>query len=77
MRSIGGNIVKVILLKDLAEDCVDAVIISKTSTAKDIERNLKKMRRNIEFPEWDDYVNCLPKDCVLYDRWGNLEEVYY
>ena len=67
----------VVLLKDLSEDCVDAVIIAETSTAKDIERNLKKMRRNIEFPEWDDYVNCLPQDCVLYDKWGSLEEVYY
>lgn len=67
----------VILLKDLSEDCVDAVIIAKTSTAKDIEQNLKKMRAEIEFPEWDDYVDCLPSDCVLYDRWGNLEEVYY
>ena len=68
---------KVILLKDLAEDCVDAVIITETSTANDIELCLKRMRNNIEFPEWDDYVNCLPSDCVLYDKWGSLEEVYY
>ena len=67
----------VILLKDLSEDCVDAVIIAKTSTAKDIEQNLKKMREEIEFPEWDDYVNCMPSDCVVYHRWGNIEEVYY
>ena len=67
----------IVLLKDLAEDCVDAVIVTETSTAKDIELCLKRMRRDIEFPEWDDYVNCLPSDCVVYDKWGNLEEVYY
>lgn len=67
----------IVLLKDLSEGCVDAVIVTETSTAKDIERCLKRMRRDIEFPEWDDYVNCLPSDCVVYHKWGNLEEVYY
>ena len=67
----------VILLKDLSEDCVDAVIIAETSTTKDIDLAIKEMKENTLYPEWDDYVNCLPSDCVLYDRWGSLEEVYY
>ena len=67
----------VILLKDLCDGYTDAVIVAETSTAKDIDLALKKMRENNLYPEWDDYVNCLPKDCIVYDRWGSLEEVYY
>lgn len=68
---------RVILLKDLSEDCTDAVIIAETSTVKDIELAIQKMKENTLYPEWDDYVNCLPFDCVVYDKWGSLEEVYY
>lgn len=67
----------VILLKDLGENCADAVIITETSTANDIDLAIKEMKENTLYPEWDDYVNCLPIDCVVYDRWGSLEEVYY
>lgn len=68
---------RVILLKDLSEDCVDAVIITKTSTVKDIELAIKEMKENTLYPEWDDFVNCLPSGCVVYDKWEGLEEVYY
>jgi hypothetical protein len=30
-----------------------------------------------EYWEWYDLLECLPKDCTVYDRWGKLEEVYY
>jgi hypothetical protein len=66
------------LLKDLTEDCVDAVIVSTTSTAQDIENALRKMREQNEYYEWDDLLDCLPDDCVVYDKWSKLyDEVYY
>ena len=67
----------IILLKDLSDGCADAVIIAEISTAKDIDLAIKKMKENTLYPEWDDYVNCLPMDCVVCDKWGSLEEVYY
>ena len=67
----------VILLKDLGEDCVDAVIITETSLTSEVQLAIEEMKENTVYPEWDDYVNCLPSDCVVYDRWGSLDTVYY
>lgn len=68
---------RVILLKDLDEGCVDGVIIANVSTTEDIENAISKAKENNPFYEWDDLINALPDDCVLYDKWGNLETVYY
>lgn len=73
----GENIMKVILLKDLDEGCVDAVIIASVSTTEDIENAISKAKENNPFYEWDDLLNALPNDCMLFDKWSNLEEIYY
>lgn len=67
---------KVILLKDLAEDCVDAVIIASVSTTEDIEKAISKAKENPDY-QWDDLLEVLPDDCMLYDKWNSLEIVYY
>ena len=64
------------LLKDLEDNCADAVIIAKKSTKKDIEKAIKKAKK-IDAYTWDDIINALPSDCEIYDRWSNLDEVYY
>jgi hypothetical protein len=67
---------KVILLKDLSEDCVDAVIVANTSTTEDIENAISKAKENPDY-QWDDLLKSLPSDCILYDKWNDLETVYY
>lgn len=62
-------------LKDMSEDCVDAVIIAKKSTKKDIEKAIKKAKQNDKYI-WEDILNELPNDCEIYDRW-NSEIVWY
>lgn len=63
-------------LKDLAEGCVDAVIIAKTSTAEDIKEAIMKAKENPEY-KWEDLVNALPDDCEIVDKWSGIEEIYY
>lgn len=63
-------------LKDLAEGCVDAVIIAKTSTAEDIKEAIMKAKENPEY-QWEDLVNTLPDDCEIVDKWSGIEEIYY
>lgn len=63
---------KVFLLKDLCEDCVDAVIISKNDnmTAENIQKNIDKMKEQKEYDwQWEDIVESLPQDCEIYTRW--------
>lgn len=71
----------IVLLKDLEENNVDAVIVAETSTTEEIKSSIKKMRIDFwakdEDWEWDDLLECLPKDCTVYDRWGKLGEIYY
>lgn len=67
---------KMFLLKDLSEDCVDGVIIAKVSTKEDIENAISHAKEN-PFYEWEDLLNALPNDCILYDKWNDLEAVYY
>lgn len=62
-------------LKDMSEDCVDAVIIAKKSTKKDIEKAIKKAKQNDEYI-WEDILKELPNDCEIYDRW-NSEIIWY
>lgn len=67
----------IVLLKDLEENNVDAVIVTETSTASEIQLCIDQMKKDNDMYDFEDLLNCLPKDCILYDRWGNLEEVYY
>ena len=66
---------RVYFLKDVSDNCVDAVIIATKSKRKDIEKAIKKAKKN-ECYTWDDLVSALPSDCEIYDRW-NAEEVYW
>lgn len=66
----------VIFLTDLSEDTVDAVIITETSTAEEVEVAIQKAKEDNEDYQWDDLINSLPEDCKVYDRWSN-EEIYY
>lgn len=68
---------KVFLLKDLCEDCVDAVIISKNDniTAKEIQENIDKMKQEKKYDwQWEDIEESLPENCEIYSRWQDLEE---
>lgn len=76
----GMGKMKVYFLKDLSEDYIDAVIISKNDnvTAKDIQKNIDKMKEQNEHDwQWEDIVNCLPQGCEIYDRWQNNEFIAY
>ena len=65
----------VFLLKDMEEKTVDAVIISKTSTAKEIQIAVDKAKK-IKNYHWGDIVNALPDDCEI--AWSSeLETILY
>lgn len=66
---------KVYFLKDLGEDCVDAVIIATTSTLEEIQDAIYKAKENDDYT-WDDLVDALPDDCEIYNKW-NSEVIYY
>lgn len=67
---------KIILLKDLSENCVDGVIVADVSTTEDIEKAISKAKENPDYA-WEDLCEVLPDDCTLYDRWNDLKIVYY
>lgn len=66
----------IILLKDLEENCVDAVIIATTSTTNEIAVAIEKAKEK-EDCQWEDLIKALPKDCTIYDKWLNLDVIYY
>lgn len=71
---------KIFLLKDLCEDCVDAVIISKNDniTAQEIQNGIDKMKAVTDYDwQWNDIVESLPQDCEIYDKWQDLETITY
>lgn len=67
----------IVLLKDLEENNVDAVIVTETSTASEIQLCIDQMKKDNDMYDFEDLINCLPKDCVIYHRWEFFEEVYY
>lgn len=67
----------IVLLKDLEENNVDAVILAKISTADEIQLCIDRMKKDNDMYDFEDLLNCLPKDCDVYHRWEILEEVYY
>ena len=71
---------KIFLLKDLCEDCVDAVIISKNDniTAQEIQNGIDKMKAVTDYDwQWNDIVESLPQDYEIYDKWQDLETITY
>lgn len=71
---------KIYFLKDLCEDCIDSVIISKNDniTAKEIQERIDKMKKQNEHDwQWEDIIKSLPQDCEIYDRWRNNEIITY
>ena len=71
---------KIYFLKDLCEDCIDAVIIAKNDniTAENIQKNIDKMKEQKEYDwQWEDIVESLPQGCEIYDRWQNNELITY
>lgn len=71
---------KIFLLKNLCEDCVDAVIISKNDniTAQEIQNGIDKMKAVTDYDwQWNDIVESLPQDCEIYDKWQDLETITY
>lgn len=69
----------IIFLKELCDDTVDGVIITKTSTKEDISCAITKVKT--EYPEsyqWEDIIEALPEDCEVHSRWDlDCESVYY
>lgn len=71
---------KIFLLKDLCEDCVDAVIISQNNniTAQEIQESINNTKaKNLHDWTWEDIVDNLPQCCEIYDRWQDLETITY
>lgn len=69
---------KVVWLKDTEEGTVDAVIVSNVTSAKEIEKCIQKTKNEKAGDwQWEDIIECLPLDCIVYDRWNNAEAVYY
>ena len=66
---------KIYFIKDLEDNCVDAIIIAKTSTKEDIQNSIYKAKENNNYT-WDDLIKYLPSDCVIYDKWDS-EVIYY
>ena len=66
----------VFLLKDLADDSVDAVILSVTSSQEEIENAIREVKQ-IDGYTWEDIYDALPSDCTVYDKWSNLKQIYY
>ena len=67
---------KYVVLKDMCEDRADAIILYETSTVEEIQRCIDEMKKNIPDYQWEDLVDCLPEDCVIYEIFGT-EKVYY
>lgn len=69
---------KIILLNDLEEGCIDAVILSTTSTGKNVSDSISNAKDKIEDWQFEDLIAALPKDCHLITKWSeNLETVVY
>lgn len=67
----------IILLKDLSENEVDAVIITEKTNAGEIEKIISNVKN--EYPgEWtdEDIMEALPSDCEFY-RVSDCETAWY
>lgn len=62
-------------LTDLDDGCVDAVILSRTSTKDDIEKAIMKTKEIADYV-WKDLLENLPQDCIVIDKWNSDKVVY-
>lgn len=74
---------KIILLKDREDNSVDAVIVSETTTKKELNEILAGIIIDVaEGKEDNSYLEILkqrlPSDCKMIDRWSNdLNIIWY
>lgn len=67
----------IILLRDMVEDTVDAVIITETSTKEEVQIAIEKVKSDSDW-QFEDIVNNLPEDCSIYTVWGSdIEHIWY
>lgn len=57
-----------ILLKDISENKVTAIIETQTTTADKIQTIIDRIKK-IEYYNWEDLTAALPKDCTI--KWFN------
>ncbi len=68
----------VILLNDLEEGVTDAVIVTKETTAEEVEDIIYKVKESDSEWQFDDIINNLPEDCKVFSRWsGETATVTY
>lgn len=53
----------IILLKDIEDGNVDAIIKTKTTTAEEIQNIIDKVKSEVEDWTDEDIFNALPEDC--------------
>lgn len=70
---------KVTLLKEIEEGCIDAVIISNVTEPSKIQLLIDKVKATKQYEyQWEDLLSCLPDDCEVHDKWsGDLGIVRY
>lgn len=69
--------IMIILLKDLSENEVDAIILTKETTSEKVEEIISEIKN--KYPgEWtdEDIIDALPSDCEFY-RVGDCEIAWY
>ena len=54
-----------ILLRDINDKRIDAIITTKNTTAKEIQEIINKVKAEIEDYSCDDIFKELPKDCTV------------
>ena len=64
-------------LKDIAEDCIDAIIIYPSNmTIKDIQKSIDEAKEQ-DYYTWEDILDFLPDGCEIYDRWSYPDVIWY
>jgi len=66
-----------ILLKDLSSDRLDAVIMTQTTTADEIQKIIDEVKGNKIDWEVDDVYDVLPGDCQIYTADFSSETIYW
>lgn len=65
---------KIILLQDIQENTIDAVIVSYETTPKELQEIFNKVKQDKPTDyEWDDFIIALPKDCLIYNVKDNSQ----
>lgn len=67
----------ILWLKDIAENCIDAVITYPENITKEDIQNAIYEAKIQDYYTWEDILDCLPDDCEIYDRWSYLDVIWY